>query len=212
MAARRAIARCLGAGDADPAVACGCDRTVIPPCRALAVQWEQMAADDRLSRLVPHRSSKLFEKPSLPGAPLRNRTVDLLLTMSHWTITAAQVEALTWQYAGTGERGQARISAVRHRSAPQVQHFFARIHLPLAKRHPVRSHPSKLALKCKLTRILGGIRARLGCAGDVGLPEAGPLCTASAGMRSLTCDKAARRSIVRWRALAAAGPGSARAP
>lgn len=78
---------------------------------------------------------------------------DLFLTMSHWTITAAQVEALTWQYAGTGERGRARISAVRHRfapqTAPQVQHFLDRIHLPLVKRHPVRSHLSKLAFKCK---------------------------------------------------------------
>ena len=49
-------------------------------------------------------------------------------------------------------------------------------------------------------------------AGDVGLPEAGPLDTASAGIRSLTCGKAARRSIAWWRALAAAGPGSTRAP
>src|SRR5690348_11592924 len=40
-----------------------------------------MGADERLSRLVPRRSSDLFEKMSLPGAPLRNRTVDLLLTI-----------------------------------------------------------------------------------------------------------------------------------
>ena len=41
-----------------------------------------MGADERLSRSVPRRLFYSFEKMSLPGAPLRNRTVDLLLTMS----------------------------------------------------------------------------------------------------------------------------------
>jgi hypothetical protein len=99
MAARRALARCLGAGDADPAVACGCggpamlrhlqDRgfggrrarrrwargprsgwDVIPPCRALAVQWEQMGADDRLSQLVPRRSSRVVRETISTWSPV----------------------------------------------------------------------------------------------------------------------------------------------
>jgi len=41
-----------------------------------------MGADERLSQSVPRRLFDSFEKMSLPGAPLRNRTVDLLLTMS----------------------------------------------------------------------------------------------------------------------------------
>jgi hypothetical protein len=40
-----------------------------------------MSADERLSPPVPRWLSNVFEKISLPGAPLRNRTVDLLLTM-----------------------------------------------------------------------------------------------------------------------------------
>jgi hypothetical protein len=47
------------------------------PCGAMGAT----SADERLSRLVPRRSSELFEKLSLSGAPLRNRTVDLLLTI-----------------------------------------------------------------------------------------------------------------------------------
>jgi len=34
-----------------------------------------MGADERLSQSVPRRLFDSFEKPSLPGAPLRNRTV-----------------------------------------------------------------------------------------------------------------------------------------
>jgi hypothetical protein len=41
-----------------------------------------MGADERLSRPVPRRLFDSFEKMYLPGAPLRNRTVDLLLTIS----------------------------------------------------------------------------------------------------------------------------------
>ena len=40
-----------------------------------------MGADERLFRLVPRGSVDSFENLSLPGAPLRNRTVDLLLTI-----------------------------------------------------------------------------------------------------------------------------------
>ena len=41
-----------------------------------------MGAEARLLRLVPRRSFASFENGSWPGAPLRNRTVDLLLTIS----------------------------------------------------------------------------------------------------------------------------------
>jgi len=51
------------------------------------VAWELkcgMGAEERLSGLVPRRSSESFGKLSLPaGAPLRNRTVDLLLTIEN---------------------------------------------------------------------------------------------------------------------------------
>jgi hypothetical protein len=40
-----------------------------------------MGADERLSQSVPRRLFYSFEKLSLPGAPLLNRTVDLLLTI-----------------------------------------------------------------------------------------------------------------------------------
>ena len=38
-----------------------------------------------------------FEKCSQPGAPLRNRTVDLLLTMDHQTVPVSAAEALSRQ-------------------------------------------------------------------------------------------------------------------
>jgi hypothetical protein len=41
----------------------------------------------------------IFEKSSYPGAPLRNRTVDLLLTMSHRTVPLPQARRLTRQNA-----------------------------------------------------------------------------------------------------------------
>jgi hypothetical protein len=40
-----------------------------------------MGADERLSQSVPRRLFDSFEKLSLPGALLGNRTVDLLLTI-----------------------------------------------------------------------------------------------------------------------------------
>jgi hypothetical protein len=70
-----------------------------------------MGADERLPRLVPRQSSELFEKLSLPGAPLLNRTVDLLLT-----ITTAPRTERTSCTDSTGNRtdsiGGAGIAAV----------------------------------------------------------------------------------------------------
>src|ERR1017187_8577094 len=41
------------------------------------------------------------ENPRDLGAPLRNRTVDLLLTISHCDNASLQVSVLTWQNAST---------------------------------------------------------------------------------------------------------------
>ena len=54
------------------------------------------------------------------GAPLRNRTVDLLLTMDHQTVPVSAVEALSRQNASSPQRGRAQISPHRLRFAPQM--------------------------------------------------------------------------------------------
>jgi hypothetical protein len=88
-----------------------------------------------------------------PVRPLRRLLHLGAAPMSRWTVPAAQLQHLTRQYAGTGERRQARISAAGHRSAlqaaPQVQRFSDRIRPPPVECHPVRAHLSNPALKCK---------------------------------------------------------------
>ena len=49
----------------------------------------------------------MFEKRSQPGAPLRNRTVDLLLTMYHCAVPQPQVEPLTCENTSTHRHSQA---------------------------------------------------------------------------------------------------------
>ena len=53
------------------------------------------------------------------GAPLRNRTVDLLLTMDHQKVPVSAVEALNRQNASSRWRRRAQISPHRLRFAPQ---------------------------------------------------------------------------------------------
>src|SRR5215472_16957520 len=74
-----------------------------------------MGADERLSRLVPRRSSGLFEKLSLPGAPLRNRTVDLLLTIStaSCTVRASCTDSTGYCTDGTCRAGIIRRAVPR---------------------------------------------------------------------------------------------------
>jgi hypothetical protein len=43
----------------------------------------------------------MFEKRSQAGAPLRNRTVDLLLTMDHQTVPVSAAEALSRRNASS---------------------------------------------------------------------------------------------------------------
>jgi hypothetical protein len=45
------------------------------------------------------------------GAPLRNRTVDLLLTIDNQQVPVTAVEALNWPFAGSHELSQAAASA-----------------------------------------------------------------------------------------------------
>jgi len=61
----------------------------------------------------------MFEKRSQPGAPLRNRTVDLLLTMDHQTVPASAVESLSRKNASSRWRRRAQINLHRLRFAPQ---------------------------------------------------------------------------------------------
>ena len=61
----------------------------------------------------------IFEKLSQPGAPLRNRTVDLLLTMDHQTVPVSAVEALSREKASSRWRRRAQISSHRLRFAPK---------------------------------------------------------------------------------------------
>ena len=49
----------------------------------------------------------IFEKRSQPGAPLRNRTVDLLLTMYHCAVPQSQVDRLTCVDTSTRWHSQA---------------------------------------------------------------------------------------------------------
>jgi hypothetical protein len=56
----------------------------------------------------------------LRGAPLRNRTVDLLLTMDHQTVPVSAVEALSRQDASSRQRRRAQISPYGLHFAPQM--------------------------------------------------------------------------------------------
>jgi hypothetical protein len=52
-----------------------------------------------------------IEKGMWPGAPLRNRTVDLLLTMGNQHLPVTAIEPLTCPDAGSHELTQAAASA-----------------------------------------------------------------------------------------------------
>jgi hypothetical protein len=116
---------------------CGCPQ-YLPPglCGAMGA----MGAAKRLSRPVPRRSSKLFEKMSLPGAPLRNRTVDLLLT-----INTAPCTERTSSSDSTGNRtdstGSAGIPA-----APFHDPFHARRRASSRGRNRASSRDSRSAM------------------------------------------------------------------
>jgi hypothetical protein len=60
------------------------------------------------------QASKEGQIPRSAGlyrAPLRNRTVDLLLTMDHQQVPITAAEALNWPFAGSCELSQAAASA-----------------------------------------------------------------------------------------------------
>ena len=61
----------------------------------------------------------MFEKFSQPGAPLRNRTVDLLLTMDHQTGPVSAAEPLSRQNPSSRHRSRAHVSTHWPRFAPQ---------------------------------------------------------------------------------------------
>jgi hypothetical protein len=66
-----------------------------------------------------HPRSRWRKKASDLRAPLRNRTVDLLLTISRRRVFPTWAHALNWKYAGTHWQRQALISAARRHPAPQ---------------------------------------------------------------------------------------------
>jgi hypothetical protein len=66
----------------------------------------------------------MFEKRSQPGAPLRNRTVDLLLTMDHCAVLQPQVDRLTCANTSTRWHSQALDEPTRAPFATQsATHF-----------------------------------------------------------------------------------------
>ena len=69
-------------------------------------------------------SDFMFEKSSQPGAPLRNRTVDLLLTMYHSAVLQPQVDGLTCANTSTRWHSQAPDEHTRAPFATQsATHF-----------------------------------------------------------------------------------------
>jgi hypothetical protein len=102
----------------------------------------------------------MFERCSQPGAPLRNRTVDLLLTMDHQTVPVSAAEALSRQNTSSRERRRAHVSTHWPHFAPQNAphndlHFIAvedrlrrraQIRSLLCLRNPPYGHPAHLQL------------------------------------------------------------------
>src|SRR5580704_1194330 len=66
----------------------------------------------------------MIEKPSLPGAPLRNRTVDLLLTMNPVWFLSPRWGGLTRKNTSPREHSQALIRLSRARFATQSDTHF----------------------------------------------------------------------------------------
>jgi hypothetical protein len=88
---------------------CGCGFVSTPPSgRAadlfLTVEYPHRRSPDR------YRKTRLTWEPSI-GAPLRNRTVDLLLTIDNQHVPGTAAEPLNWPDAGSHELSQALASA-----------------------------------------------------------------------------------------------------
>ena len=77
-----------------------------------------------------------IRKVSIPWSPLRNRTVDLLLTMNGRTVPLPQVERLTRQNASTGQRA---LTLDRPSRAPFATQSATQIDLVLIHRRSAAS-------------------------------------------------------------------------
>jgi hypothetical protein len=62
----------------------------------------------------------IFEKATQPGAPLRNRTVDLLLTMANQSVAVTAAGVLNWADTRSREQIQAHGSPAQRCLAPQT--------------------------------------------------------------------------------------------
>src|SRR5262249_29515482 len=95
-----------------------------------------------------------YSKPASDlGAPLRNRTVDLLLTIDNQSVPVTAVEPLNCSYAGSDELPQAAASARYLGSAPRFS--------PLARSPEPKVESCCLANLWRLSQpIMHGYRQR----------------------------------------------------
>ena len=96
------------------------------PCQTWVAQQPRVgfrrAGDVRRRELTvpPGCPPRPFEFSLLPGAPLRNRTVDLLLTMDQQDVSLPAARALIRENIGTWQRWLAPAGPREHHSAPQI--------------------------------------------------------------------------------------------
>jgi hypothetical protein len=85
---------------------------------------KRLAHPSRVPLRVPLTAGEVlgskFEKSSQPGAPLRNRTVDLLLTMANQSVAVTAAGALNWADTRSREQIQAHSSPTQRCLAPQT--------------------------------------------------------------------------------------------
>ena len=123
------------AGIAVPGLPCGeLPGHEYPPCATFATQMPLTLKCHSIEGVL----GSIFEKCSQPGAPLRNRTVDLLLTMDRRGVVSPQAEHLTCQNTSTDQQPQAlgRLSQAQFATQSATQFDLASSNRVLSKPGP----------------------------------------------------------------------------
>jgi hypothetical protein len=133
----------------------------------------------------------MFEKRSQPGAPLRNRTVDLLLTMDRCAVLPPQVERLTCVNTSTHWHSQAPDEPTRAPFATQSDTHFDLADAPSYEVIAIRFDDRVVCVHGLSPRFTSANRLRsdaVPCragqqrdADDLGLGERRPHCGARSG-------------------------------
>src|SRR5581483_6364166 len=97
------------------------------PHATLTCSWHDYAGEKSAPKWPPANEKdppQNRERPLTCGAPLRNRTVDLLLTITRQTVHLSVLMTLSWRNVGRDERREASESPRQRgfapRSAPQI--------------------------------------------------------------------------------------------